>query len=300
MMRWLFPSALAAGLAACGSSELAPFVPGKMWEVSFDETASPQSIVHDGVSVTLELGPRKVDSDSVSATINASGLEGYTIELASASKDYGRTVGIGRLSANDDTPSVLIIGFTGGAHCCIVIQALKPISGKWVTVDFDWWDGDIPDTFPSDVDGDGTVDFVTGDTAFNYQFSSYAHSWAPPKIINIVGANTVDVSARPGFRQLFENFSKDALEACLEPGNIQPAGACAGYAASEARLGRGDAAFKFVIERKVAAPVDDLPEGCDVALVDSTCPPGQERKFFSFEAALVWFLSERGYLRAHS
>lgn len=285
-------------LAACGAPDRVPLTPGSMFEVNFDENAAPQTVSHEGVAVTMKLVP--VGDEGLTkmvATIKAPGFEPFVAELEETASSHGWHVGIGRLSVDDAVPSVVFQGFTGGAHCRVISQVVRPVASKLALIDFDEvWDGDALDSFPKDVDGDGTVDFVTADTAFNYRFSSYAHSWAPPRIINVASDRTVDVSARAGFRSLFEQFSRDSRAACVDSSNIQPAGSCAGYVASEARLGRGDAAFKFVMQHDVGISSEDLPEGCDVARIDYECPAGNERRFSTFAAALLWFLGEQGYL----
>ena len=42
--------------------------------------------------------------------------------------------------------------------------------------------------FPSDVDGDGTPDFMLKDDRFDYAFAPYTESHKPPRIFNIEGA----------------------------------------------------------------------------------------------------------------
>ena len=105
-------------------------------------------------------------------------------------------------------------------------------------IDFGEWDGDYSDRMPSDLDGDGVIDFVFYDNAFLYAFASYAESGAPPLVMNVVDGDVVDVSDRPGFRYLFEDALREHRQYCLRPRDMSPNGACAAYAAAAARVGR--------------------------------------------------------------
>lgn len=298
-MRLLCAAAIATLAAGCERPAPKPIQPS-MVEVSFAETHSPPTVSHAGVTVALELRSSNDDEKRVVATIEVPGFDTFTREVEATSADYGRYVGIGLIAESDAAPSVILTSYTGGAHCCTVIQVVRPINGKLTLIDVDTWDGDVPDTFPTDEDDDGTVDFVTSDPAFNYQFSSYAGSFGPPKIINIVGDQSVDVSAKPAFRDLYEDFSRRARGACVDPYNHEPAGACAGYVASEVRLGRGDEAMRFVMSRDLSPTMGAWPDACNVPLKEGPCPAAQTRSFHSFGAALAWFLGENGYLRPQS
>ena len=193
-----------------------------------------------------------------------------------------------------ERPYVLFESYTGGAHCCNAVQVVIPDEGRLAVVDLGSWDGDRIGR-PEDVDGDGRIDFVFVDNAFLYAFASYAESFAPPQILNIVDGAPVDVSARPGFRPLFEEARVDARRACIRPegsGN----GACAAYVAAAARVGRFEEAWAEMLQHHDRDSEWGLEQGCQVALSDRECPEGQTIRFASYPDALRHFLIERGYI----
>ena len=140
---------------------------------------------------------------------------------------------------------VLFQSFSGGAHCCNQIQVVLPGAGRAMIVDLGAWDGDYIDP-PRDEDGDGTPDFVLYDNAFLYAFSSYAGSWAPPKILDIVDGVPTDVSTRPAFRALFEEDLTRARAACLD------------HRGAEHELGDGRGAHRVETERCGARTTEAL------------------------------------------
>ena len=191
---------------------------------------------------------------------------------------------------------VMIQGYTGGAHCCFVVQLVIPNAGALRLVDLGMHDGEGVDERPIDIDGDGRLDFVFRDNAFLYRFSSYADSFPPPQITNVIDGEAVDVSERPGFRRLFEEFMADARSACLDRGG-PPNGACAGYVASAARLGRFDEAWTEMQRAHDRNSDWGLEYGCRVALAPSRlCPEGQKILHASYPDALRAFLVDQGYI----
>lgn len=204
---------------------------------------------------------------------------------------HGLGIGIARWARGDAQPAVLVVGFTGGMHCCVTtrIVTLGPAGPQVTTLP----PADAaPETrLPRDVDGDGVRDLVRSDDRFLYAFTSYNASWPPPQIWNLAGGTLVDVSDAPRYAPLFRRFARRAWTECREG---RP-GACAGYAAAEARLGNGEPALARAIA--AAGTSDWLPEPCTVPLVEDACPDGYERRFADYAEALRWFLGEHGYLR---
>lgn len=297
-MRVAAPLMLLGILTGCGFGGPESLTPGKMFELSFDDGHYTRTVSHQRVEVQVRVVPDGDGAERTIVSIEVPGFKPFTRNLESTRAGFDREIGIGRISATDEAPGVILQTYTGGAHCCTVVEVVRPIAGKLVSIEFeDAWDGESMSKFPEDLDGDGTVDFIAADDAFNYQFSSYAGSWSPPRILNVLDERVVDVSSHARFRSLFESFSRKARKACLDPDNSEPGGACAGYVASEVRLGRGNQAFDFVMKLPRSLDSGDLPVGCDVPLADSRCPPYQEREFHTFAAALLWFLEEHGYVQ---
>ncbi|HEV2866960.1 MAG TPA: hypothetical protein VGX37_10630, partial [Allosphingosinicella sp.] len=215
-----------------------------------------------------------------------------TGSLTPPSVEHRATVG----QWDADRPYVLFQSFSGGAHCCNEVQLILPEDGRLQVVDLGEWDGDYFDELPTDRDGDGNPDFIFVDNAFLYAFASYAESFAPPQIMNVVGGRPVNVSDRPGFRPIFEQAMADARQACLHPEDSSPNGACAAYVASAARVGRFDEAWAEMLRAYDRNTDWPQPGGCRAALVDYQCPDGQEITFDNYPDALRYFLAENGYI----
>lgn len=209
----------------------------------------------------------------------------------------GNTLSQGRLSRGG-RPAVMLQSWGGGAHCCEHIQLAVPVAGGYRRVDLGEWDGDEI-AFPKDVSGDGIADFVSHDDDFLYAFASYAESWAPPQILNIRGTHVVDVSRAPAFHPLFARDLTRSRAACVSADEGRN-GACAGYAADAARLGRFAEAWQIVLQHYNRARQSG-PRGCGVHPVPATgCPAAQQFDYASYPAALHGFLIERGYLKGRS
>jgi hypothetical protein len=157
------------------------------------------------------------------------------------------------------------------------------------------WDGDdIP--IPTDISGDGTTDFVMRDNSFLYAFASYASSYAPPKVLNVVGGKIIDVSKHPAFRKLNDKEMNEAGEVCRHGASgDQRNGACAAYVAMAARVGKLNQAWQNMLAGYDARSNWDFPTGCRIKTNDA-CPVGLEIQFKSYPESLLYFLKESGYI----
>jgi hypothetical protein len=194
---------------------------------------------------------------------------------------------------------VMLESYTGGAHCCDHVQVAVPDGAAMRVVDLGAYDGERIERMPSDLDGDGIVDFAFRDDRFLYAFSSYADSYAPPLVLNVVDGKAVDVSARPGFRKLFEGELARTRKACLASGKRAWEGSCPAFAAASARVGRFDEAWGQMIARRgeVAGDGEWLPKGCTVKMdEEGMCPEGSEIVYKSYAEALRAFLVRTGYI----
>ena len=191
-------------------------------------------------------------------------------------------------------PIILFQTYSGGAHCCTTVHAIDTLPEGFQSILIHSGDGGPLEEAPTDVDGDGELDFVFYDNAFLYRFASYADSFAPPTIFNIQQGEAVDVSARPGFRALFETSFAEAHARCLDPGDQARNGACAAFVASAARLGRFEQAWA-----EMSGAYDRTSdwglEVCRVPMPDGECPSG-ERAIGSFPEVLRSFLVEQEYI----
>ncbi|HTQ13807.1 MAG TPA: hypothetical protein VMH86_08020 [Rhizomicrobium sp.] len=245
-----------------------------------------------GYTLTLSAKPSKdgmpVPAIEVEAPAVAPGLLLGEPGFDSPSASFG----VGRFDPKNAFPQVLIATYTGGAHCCDAVKLLERDGKGWKTVDLGQWDGDAMEDLPRDVDGDGVADFVFGDNDFLYTFESYAGSWAPPQILNVIGGNVVDVSKARRYAPLFRADMARAKVYCAQGSN----GACAGYVADAARLGEIDPAWKFMQAHYNRKHQWDLPARCQGPTVDFQCK-GRAIKPRDYPEALAWFLHDHGYTR---
>lgn len=221
------------------------------------------------------------------------GLHAWTLRSGAAAPtaEHGLTVG---LLDRAGTRFVMWQAYTGGAHCCFHVQLLIPDGPAPGVVDLGAFDMEMMDRAPEDRDGDGRVDFVMRDDRFHYAFASFAGSFAPPQILNVRGGRAVDVSAAPGFRALFAAHLEETREICLSGGGDRN-GACAAYAASAARLGRFESAWRE-IERAYERGTDRLyPGDCGDGVAADSCAPERMVRY-DFPTALRRFLVRHGYL----
>jgi hypothetical protein len=158
-------------------------------------------------------------------------------------------------------------------------------------VDLGSWDGLGLGSVPIDLDGDGTPDFVFGDNAFLYAFDSYAGSWAPPKILNVIGGKVVDVSTAPRFRNVFRVDMEKARDYCHKHDN----GACAGYVADGARAGVLSTAWAFMLAHYNRYSNWEYPSRCVGASIDGNCK-GCELQPRDYPQSLRWFLEDNNYI----
>lgn len=295
-----FVLSLAAALLCAGAAQSAPPMAGKFFEYSPDKNAKPISYTIDGVNVRVVKQADKDEPDMFTPiyTISAKGMKPVTVKGEPTMTHFGHSIAIGRLNKGDKVSSVILQNYSGGAHCCTSVAAVVPVGGAFQRVSMGGWDGEGLDAFPKDVSGDGVADFRFLDNSFLYSFASYADSWAPPIIMNIIAGKGVDVSTKPAFRKIFEADMAAARTHCIattERGTYRN-GACASYGASAARLGKYPAARAEIVRYHQANSDWDYPTGCAVAESATGCPDGQEVKYTSFPAALDAFLKQQGYL----
>lgn len=291
-MRWFIALALALGpLNMPASAQLTQII-------DFSETTDPVTLEYEGAKLSFRpVSDAELDDlVDIHAAIEIPGYPSLTIDEGGATSRYfKRWVGIGKLAESDTASSVVIEGYTGGAHCCATLRVVTPVGGKLTLIEFEAVDGSGAEAFPTDIDGDGKADFLRQDDRFRYQFSSGAGSLSPPVIFNIVDGNLIDVSKEPRFRSVWERFAAEARGSCADKTQSDRNGACAAYAAAGARLGNSESTTREAESLAAKGKKLDLPTACYVVPVDGECPAGKERIFRTFGEALRWFLSDTGY-----
>lgn len=253
-----------AAILACASSLAAQTTaaePDMMpWGILLDWRPDQGTVRYEAEDVQISIAPSDAANPEDRVAILTVRSPGQTpVTLRGAPGTLWR-FGIGRVDMRVKTPAVLLETFTGGAHCCSVIDVAVPTGAAYRVVRLTRRDRDGTvrkmfdaelDRFPIDLSGDGIADFVLTDDAFLYRFSSYAGSVAPPIVLNIVNGRAVDVSGTPGLRPLFAYEMSKARSYCIGPKwhTDERNGACAGYVANAARIGQFDAAWKRMMAR---------------------------------------------------
>jgi hypothetical protein len=205
-------------------------------------------------------------------------------------RGVNRKIAVFKLSASAKTPAVMVVSYTGGAHCCTHVQLAVPMASGFRTVDLgSIWDGDTID-YPTDLSGDGVPDLLFPDPAFLYTFTAYAYSQWPPIVKNVVDGEVVDVSARPEFRLLYRNEMKNAEQACRDIDPPTSAGGCPAFVAAAARAGSLDEAWRVMIHVHRPDPKWELPEYCSLEP-----KPGCKGRYRSYPDALEALLKAHGY-----
>lgn len=283
---------IAAGAAAAPPQERRAAV-GQDIDWSEREDGGPVRYRIGAVTLTLDTAgdPAERDLRRTTLTVAMPGRPPLRV-LGVSTNIEGVRVAVGRWG--DGRPFVLFQSFTGGAHCCSDLQLILPERRRLRAIHVGTWDGDFRE-LPTDVDGDGALDFVVPDNRFLYAFASYAGSRAPPQIWNIVGGRSVDVSAAPRYRRLFLTAMNEERADCLA-GGAEANSPCAAYVAAAARVGAFDRAWREMLPAYERTPAFRLPPGCRVRAELWHCPQLQWIEYSDFPTALRAFLATTGYL----
>lgn len=312
--------ALLASLGAChsstGTSERAADSGAAALAANAQENAAPVTVPAESIAmgssyqwVAVDAPARQeIQAGPFLLTISKQSQTEFEVEPVFEVRRAGQSVRIDGMAAQPHhayhfapitlgpgEPALMVQSWTGGAHCCADVRLVAGAGGKLGVIPLGWWDGD-PVEPPRDISGDGRADFVFVDNAFLYAFASYAASYAPPKVLNVVDGEVVDVSGRPAFRTLFRKEAETAGAVCrkAESGYARN-GACPSYVAAAARIGKLDAAWRDMIASYDPAVDWDLPKGCRAPAADGSCPEG-ERVDARYPEALLRFLKEHGYV----
>lgn len=188
-----------------------------------------------------------------------------------AAPDSEHGLSVGRLDAEGHR-FVMWQAYTGGAHCCFLVQLILPDGPERGVVSLGDYDMEMMTGIPTDIDGDGRTDFVFRDDAFLYGFASFAGSFALPQIWNVEGGRAVDVSAAPRYRALFVDGIAETRPICLDPrGGDDRNGACAAFVAASARIGDFEEAWRAMLggydRRDDAHPGGPFPQRLRAFLV---------------------------------
>jgi S1-C subfamily serine protease len=198
---------------------------------------------------------------------------------------------IARLDASSAFPQVVATHFTGGAHCCTDMKILTFVENRWEVVSVGQFDSDGPAIM--DLNGDGSAELVGKDDSFDYAFASYAESYAPPKIFQLVGNKIKDVSNTPEFKKPILQMLL-AEQGLASPDMWRDNGFLAGWVAHNAMLGSGADAWRKMLDLYNRNSDWDLSV-CTVATKGYDPCPESEKRFRDFPTALRERLSKNGH-----
>jgi hypothetical protein len=155
----------------------------------------------------------------------------------------------------DGAPEVILDLYTGGAHCCSVVQILQYSGGLSTYRLFERNFGD-PGARLLDLRGDGQLQLRSGDDRFAYQFAPYAYSGLPPQIWRFSAGRLIDVTRR--FPRLIAADAKQQFGRFI---NNRRAGFGLGFIAAwtadEALLGRRTQAARVLIAQQHAGQLSN-------------------------------------------
>ena len=258
----------------------------------FAPRPKPVTFADEGVTVTIAPEPPDAESD-VAIVVQFPGIAPYRVPTDEYRESiYGLSVGIGRLAPSDPAPTVLIGGYSGGAHCCATLQAVSLVEGQPVSTVLPRKDGAPVGGFPDDIDGDEVRDIRWQDDSLLYAFTSYAASWPVLRIYNLRGGELVDVSRRPGFASLYRDHARETLAECRAKQGGENAGACAAYAYAMAIQGNPEEGIRTATE--LATRPGWSPSRCAAEFDAELC--AERREYQGFETALRQMMRENGYL----
>jgi hypothetical protein len=244
-------------LALLGVSAARPEAPPAPWPlgryVEWQTEWGSRTIEASGLKARVELKRCGIDRPAseacgagtwyLAATVHAAGAMPVVVE---GSPGLPALVGIGKLTSKATRPSLILISMSGGSGGCAQIDlaawqglvyrtarlnAGESGHGKLCGID------ETTLAWPRDLTGHGHAEFLLQDTVFQCRFTSCAGSWFPPRVIAFDGYRGRDVSEDPALAPLYRADMAKARYAC-EHDTDEAQGACAGYAADAARLGK--------------------------------------------------------------
>jgi len=130
------------------------------------------------------------NSPVVSALPNC--REGNNCLPASVLSEEGNSLEVVDLESSGE-PDVLVHLFSGGAHCCSIVEIYRwnPETSTYSVLEHSWGD---PNARLVDLRHNGQLEFVTADDRFAYAFASYGFSGLPVQVFAYRGGALVDVT----------------------------------------------------------------------------------------------------------
>jgi len=183
---------------------------------------------------------------------------------------------------HDGQPDVVLDLYSGGAHCCTIVQVFSYDPGTMTYTETETNFGD-PQARIVDLRHNGRFEFLTADDTFAYEFTDYAGSGLPIKILRFTGGGFLDVTGNyPRLVASDAAFWLKAYKRTASEHYQDSAGVAAAWAADEERLGHGKLVRTF------------LAQQASLGHLNSPLYPQQGGR--RFLTKLLRFLRRHGYL----
>ena len=246
-------------------------------------------------NMTIILGAVKVEGSSPIPTLKLA-VGGSTpfnasIRSTNAGHLYSR-LQILQLDSKTDKPQVVFTTSTGGAHCCEITQILTAPDGQtWRLVEAQVLDGGYEF---EDVDGDGSIEFISRDNSFHYKYESYAGSYTPPQIHRLIGTSVLEVTREASIRPYIEREARQMeFGARADLSLWSNNGYLGGWVATKSLLGQVEDAWSRMLLTYDRNPTF-YDEECLIAVKIEQCPADRKRRL-PFPEALRNHLRAQGY-----
>jgi hypothetical protein len=178
-------------------------------------------------------------------------------------------------------PDVVLDLYSGGAHCCTVVQifSFAGATGTYVKTERTFGD---PDAKVVDLRHDGHFEFLTADDSFAYQFTDFAASGLPIEILTFANGQFSDVTrSYPALVAKDAALWLKAFKGSAREHYGDSVGVIAAWAADEDLLGHVKLVNRYLHAQASAGHLN-TPDGAGGT---------------KFVASLQKFLRRRGYLR---
>ena len=254
--------------------------------------AATQRASWDGVTATLGYRGAYVETRDMRLTISVDGITrydepvvsrwcGHLCQAATYTKGASalHVVNLGPGERRD----VVVDLYSGGAHCCTIVQVLTYHERRESYAEAEREFGD-PSATLADLDHDGRFEFLSADDTFAYAFTDYAASGLPVEVLAFNRGRFVDVTRRyPGLiRQDAERWLR-AFTSQASQHYADTVGVVAAWAADEELLGHAVAVQHFLTAQAAAGHLNSA--------LSPDEPHGR-----AFVTALERFLRARGYV----
>lgn len=284
---WLSPSPANSTVGSMGvvDAETAEVLPDVMLPWPGPSETRSRSMNAGGLQLTFlaaDIGTPPVleVADGRGSSVNLTGA----VEL---STDRGNRFGVGRLEGRDK-PAILVVATPASDGCCLNVQLVYRARDGLKIADVGEMPTDVAERFPSDLNNDGSPEWILPDRRFTAAFGPSGPP--PPRVFRFERGALRDASATGEFSEVFSNHLAPAQRLCA----LGSSGACAAFVANAARLGKADWAWDIMLSNYARDPVHQAAGECGAQEVEGACPSEDHK---AFPDRLRRFLIAAGYVR---